>query len=208
MITDLEKRIYNSHLANSRKAQNKPFRLRQKFDDLDENKVATLQKLSRFFLSYENINVDDFFMAPHKIWPDESHHPLEFYTTQKAKKVYSQYMKEREVSDPDTQENLDRLKEGLKFIYKFCREKGLTFQNYMTYKEDALPCVVDHLKNHKINFYVLHALGSPKLDVEPRMLDFIFGDFYQTFQKTKNKFYSSKKMKDIAKTIIQKLEKI
>lgn len=207
MITELEKRIYNSHLIVSRKVQNKPFRLRKKFDDLSDDKIVYLQKLYKFFISYENVDMDDFFMAPHKIWSDGSQYPLEFYTTHKAKKAYSQYMKEREVSNPDTLENLIRLKEGLKFIFKFCKEKGLTFENYMAYKEEALPCVVDHLKNHKINFYVLHSLGVSKMDVDKRTLDFIFGDFYQTFQKTKNKFHSSKTMKEVAKKIIDKLKK-
>lgn len=205
MISKLEQQIYNNHLVISRRSLDKPFRVRKQFEDLKEDKVMLLQKLSKFFLSYPHISQDDFFSAPYKLWNNDTNYDLEFFTTPKAKKAYSQYIKAKEFEDPDTEESLRRLIDGLKFVYDFCKTKSLTFLEYQLYIEETLPCFVTHLKDHKINFYVLHALEFSKINIETRVLDFIFGDFYQTFQKTKNKFYTSKKMKTLAKQAKEKL---
>jgi hypothetical protein len=142
---------------------------------------------------------DEYFSAPYKLHEDEVAHPLEFFTTQKAKKAYALYMKSLETQDPDSQDSLIRLQQSLKFVFEFCKEKGLTFDDYGAYCEDSLPCVVDHLKTHKINFYTLHSIGISRLNIEQRILDFVFGDFYGVLQQTKNKFYASKKMKEFSK---------
>ena len=49
-------------------------------------------------------------------------------------------------------------------------------------------------------------LGVSKIEVENRILDFIFSDFWITFQKTKNKFYLSKKMKEFSKLATNKIK--
>jgi hypothetical protein len=173
---------------------------------LDEHTTLLLEKLERFFNSYPNIDWSNFFKAPHRIYPDESHYPLEFYVTQKAKKIYAVYMKSLETEDPDTTDSLVRLQKSLSFVFEFCKEKGLTFEGYGSYCEDSLPCVIEHLKTHKINFYTLHSIGISRLNIEQRILDFIFGDFYGTLQKTKNKFYASKTMKEFSKRANVKLK--
>jgi hypothetical protein len=207
VISKGQQEIYNAHLAISRKAQDKLFRLRKQWDDLSEEVQETLQRLERFFNSYPHIEIDDFFLAPHKIWEDESHFPLEFYLTQRAIKAYTQYIKQIEIEDPDSEQSMDRLKKGFKFLYDFCKERGLTFENYGAYLEGNLPCWTEHLKNHKINFYMLHSLSIKVNTVEKRILDFMFGDFYKTFQNTKNKYYTSKKMKDFAEKAITEINK-
>ena len=204
-MTDFQKEIYNSHLAVSRKAEGKPFRLRQNFDDFDQGKVDVLGNLETLFKNH-SIDPDNFFSAPFKVFPDENYKPLEFFITQKAKKIYSQWMKMREFEDPESRESLKRLVKSLKFVYDFCIEKGLTLAEYPVYIEDNLPSMISHLKNHNINMYTLHALGVSKVDVENRILDFLFGDFWITFQKTKNKFYLSSQMKLVANLTLAKLE--
>jgi hypothetical protein len=207
MLTKLEQQIYNSHLATSRKVQNKPFKIRQKFDDLEEDKVITLQRLSRFFNEYKNLDIDTFFLAPHKIYPEESYYPLEYFLTRKAISCYTQYVKQLETQDPDNKDSLERLQKSLKFVFNYCKEHQLTFENYRVYLEPdtSLPIFIDHLKNHKINFYTLHALNFSQPKIESRILDFIFNNFYTTFQTTKNKFQFSKKMKEFSKLATNKL---
>jgi len=131
---------------------------------------------------------------------------LDFYLTSKAKKAYSQYMKKIEMDDPDSESSLKRLVDSLKFIKNFCKEKGLTLEQYPLYTEESLPNMIDHLKNHHINMYALHSLGVSKIEVENRILDFIFSDFWITFQKTKNKFHLSKKMKEFSHKAITKIK--
>ncbi len=204
-MTDFQKRIYNSHLAISRKMRDKPFRIRKDFSDMDQTKLDRLASLERFFNSYQNIKIDDYFAAPYVIFEDDDYFDLDFYLTSKAKKAYSQYMKKIEMDDPDSESSLNRLVDSLKFVKNFCKEKNLTLKEYPLYIEDALPNMIDHLKNHHINMYALHSLGVTKIEVENRILDFIFSDFWITFQKTKNKFYLSRKMRDFSKKAIDKI---
>ena len=204
-MTDFQKRIYNSHLAISRKMRDKPFRIRKDFSDMDQSKLDCLASLERFFNSYNNIKIDDYFSAPYRIFEDTDYFDLEFFLTSKAKKAYSQYMKKIEMDDPDSESSLKRLVDSLKFVKNFCKEKGLTLEQYPVYIESNLPCMIDHLKNHHINMYALHSLGVTKIEVENRILDFIFSDFWITFQKTRNKYFLSKKMKDFGKRATQKI---
>jgi hypothetical protein len=185
--------------------RDKPFRIRKDFSDMDQTKLDRLASLERFFNSYQNIKIDDYFAAPYVIFEDDDYFDLDFYLTSKAKKAYSQYMKKIEMDDPDSESSLNRLVDSLKFVKNFCKEKNLTLKEYPLYIEDALPNMIDHLKNHHINMYALHSLGVTKIEVENRILDFIFSDFWISFQKTKNKFYLSKKMKEFSKQAIDKV---
>jgi hypothetical protein len=187
--------------------RDKPFRIRKDFSDMDQSKLDQLASLERFFNNYQNIKIDDYFSAPYAIFKDDDYFDLLFFTTQKSKKIYAEYMKKVEIDDPDSESSLQRLANSLKFIRNFCKEKSLTLDQYPLYIESNLPCIVEHLKNHDINMYALHSLGVSKLGVENRILDFIFSDFWITFQKTKNKFYLSKKMKEFAKQATQKIQK-
>jgi hypothetical protein len=206
MITEFEKQIYNNHLVASRKAKNEPFKLKKDFSKLDEDQVMVLQKLSRLFNSYPNLIQEDFFLAPHKIYSDDDYYPLDFYTKPKAIKCYSDYMKQLELQDPDSSDSLRRLAESLKFVAKYCKEQSLQLSDYELNIEGTMPCFVQHLKDHKINYYTLQALTFKKPQIESEILEFIFPDFYLVFQQTKNKFYTSKKMKEFAKQAKIKLE--
>jgi len=206
MISEFEKQIYNNHLISSRKAKNEPYRIKKDFSNLEEDLIISLQKLSKLFNNYPNLIQDDFFMAPHKIYPEDSYYSLEFYTTPKAIKCYTQYVKQMEIQDPDSSDSLRRLTDSLKFVTNFCKENSLQLSDYELNMIGTMPCFVQHLKDHKINYYTLHALTFKKPQIESRILDFIFPDFYEVFQKTKNKFFSSKKMKEFAKLAKNKIE--
>lgn len=206
MIDDSLKEIYNNHLVISRTVKGEPYKIKKDFSKLDEDKVMALEKLARLFSSHTNINQKDFFIAPYKIFPEETYYPLDFYYKPKAISCYTQYMKLLEIQDPDSPESLERLQKSLKFVFEYCREKGLTLDQYELNIEESLPCFVQHLKDHKINFYTLHALTFSNPKLESNLLDFIFSDFYGTFQKTKNKFFSSKRMKEFAKQARQKIQ--
>ena len=207
MISEDQQRIYNNHLVASRKAQDAPFRLRKDFTKVDVDKIRYLEKLDRFFKSYPSIDQQSFFMAPHEIYDDDSQYSLEFYTRPKAITCYTQWMKKLELEDPDGDVIMHRLTESLKFVFKFCKEKGLTFEQYQSYSELSLPCFLDHLKNHKINFYTLHALTFANPKVESKILEFVIPDFFLTFQKTKNKFFHSTKMRTFSRKAKEQLDK-
>lgn len=205
-MDNFQKKIYNNHLAISRKMRDKPFRIRKNFDDFDSEKMVWVDKLSKMFNSYPNINIDLFFEAPYHLYQDVEYFDLEYFTTQKAKKDYTQYVQQIQLMSPDSEDSLKRLIGGLKFVSNFCKENGLTLKEYVAYSEKNIPSVLEHLKSHKINFYVLHALEVSKINIENRILDFMFNDFWKTFQKTKNMYYGSTKMKTLAKKAIEKLQ--
>lgn len=203
MITELEKQIYNNHLVVSRKGE--AFKIRKDFSKLEGDKEMSLQKLSKLFGNNQSIDQVTFFTAPHKIYPEDAYYPLEWYTTQKAIKSYTQYVKLLEIQDPDSADALKRLQQSLKFIYNYCKENGLKLSDYELNTEGTMPCFVEHLKNHKINYYTLHALTFQRPTLDSRILTFIFPEFYEVFKKTKNKFMTSKLMKEFAKQAKQKL---
>lgn len=164
-----------------------------------------LQKLSKLFGNNQSIDQVTFFTAPHKIYPEDSYYSLDFYTSQKAIKCYTQYVKLLEIQDPDSADALKRLQESLKFVLKYCQEKNLKLEDYELNIDGTMPCFVEHLKNHKINYYTLHALTFQRPKLDSRLLTFIFPEFYEVFKKTKNKFMTSKTMKEFAKQAITKL---
>jgi hypothetical protein len=205
-INDNQKKIYNCHLAISIKIKNLPFKQKQNFDNLDESKVVTLKKLEKFLNSNKSVNIDYFFIAPYKIYPDETYFPLEYYTTLKAITCYTNYMKILNSEDPDSLESLVRFSDSLKFILNFCKEYNISLEKYKTHSTGTLPSFIDHLKSHKINYYTLHALTFSNIDVDSDILNFAFGDFWKTFQVTRNKYQSSKRMKSFGKQAIEKIK--
>jgi hypothetical protein len=205
-LSEEQKRIYNTHLATSRRMREKPYRSRKDFEKLDDDKTISLEKLDKMFNSYSNINIQMFFEAPYFLYQDVEYFDLDYFTTQKAKKDYTQYIKQIQTMSPDSEESLKRLIQGLKYISNFCKQHDLTLEEYVAYSEKNIPSMLEHLKNHKINFYVLHALGVSKFNIENRILEFMFSDFWKTFQKTKNMYYGSSKMKVLAKKAINKIK--
>lgn len=205
MLSDFEKQIYNKYLIISRQIKGQPFKKRKNFDNLEDEIVKNVKKLSEFFEKHLNVDVDAFFTAPHMVYGGEAYYPLSFYITYQATSCYTTYMKMRELEDPDNTETLLRLRDSLKFVCAFCVEHGQTLKSYQDYTIAALPCFVEHLKTHKINFFTLHALTFPIPRVESKILEFAIPDFFLTFQKTKNKFYASKIMREFSRAAIEKL---
>ena len=218
MINEKEKSIYNSHLYASRKAKNKPVRLRQNFDNIESKDEVALKKLNLLLSKYTHINYSDFFIAPYKVYSPEDYFDLSFFNTRRAIKCYSMYCKDKETQNPDSEDSINTLKNCLKYIFNFCNGEKITLAQYKNYtgisNTGSIPIVFTHLKNHKINFYVLHSLDIESI-IKPWMqdetLNLIISDFYDLYCKTHAKFISSKSLKEKArkglKIIEQKLLK-
>ncbi len=204
MINDKEKYIYNSFLKISRTVKNKPYNFRQNFSTLDNTTCLYLKKLSSFFSTYQNISFDDFFIAPYKVYEREEYFDLHFFCTRRALKCYTEYIKQRETSDTESDNTIEFCKECCKHIYKFCKEQELTLNTYKTAISGTTPIVLQHLKDHKINFYVLHGLGvQPQGKDESFIYEFAIPEFYKTYNTTKQKFLKSKRLKDVIRTALK-----
>ena len=201
MISKKEEQIYNSHLFTSRSVKNKPTRFRNNFDNLAEKDIVCVKKLSAFFYRYNHINLQDWFIAPYKVYSDSEYFDLHFFTTRKALKCYSMYMKNKETQDPDSDSSVIKIKECLSFIYQHCKTNNLTLDEYSKSMDGNLPQVLTHLKQHKINFYTLHLLEVDVIikSVETPILNFIISDFWNLYAKTRTKFTGSSILKHKAR---------
>lgn len=207
-LTQKEELIYNSYLVASRSVKGKPFRLRQDFSKIDSTTELVLKKLSFFFNNNSNVNITDFFVAPYKFYGADNYFDLQFFLTQKAVKCYSLFCKQRELLNPDNQQVIDFSKKCCSFIFKFCKENNLTLQMYKTMNNGTTPIVLQHLRDHKINFYVYHALCGDSIvrQVEPDLLNFFIKDFTNLVNETRVKFAQSHKLKNILREALSIVE--
>lgn len=197
MITAREESIYNSYLYAARTSKNKPFRPRSNFSSITDRDAMYLTKISTFLKRYDHISLNDWFIAPYKIYGMDEYFDLHFYTTRKALKCFTTYIKQREVDDPDSDVTINRLKDGLHFIYDYCRLRNITLDSYIEEKTGNLPTFLQHLKDHKITFYMLQMLEVEPIlrKIEPSILNFIVSDFWTVFAQTRTRFLSSKVLK-------------
>ncbi len=196
-LTDKEKNIYNTFLATGRSIQNKPFTIRKDFNKVDDKTYILLKKLSAFFAKYSHIKYGDFFAAPYKYYGVDNYFDLQYFTTVKAIKCYSLYQKQKETEDPDNEYIINSCKESCSFIYKYCKEQNLTLAEYKVSIVGTMPIIMQHLKEHRINFYVLHGLNCEKTlrRVEEEILNFMVENFNNVINITRINFQKSNTLK-------------
>ncbi len=210
MITEREKGIYNSYLYATRSAQNKPTRFRKDFTKLKDQDFVSLKKLSAFFAKHKHINYQDWFIAPFEVYSKDEYFDLKFFNSRKALKCYSLYMKEKEMSNPDSEDTIESVKDSFRYVAKYCIRNSLTIEEYTKHYTNNMPTSLLHLQEHRINFYTLHALEveSTIKSIEKDVLDFIVKDFQTIFACTRTKFYGSAILKAKARETKQKVKLI
>jgi hypothetical protein len=208
-LTDKEKSIYNSYLIASRTIKNKPFKLRQDFSAIDDQVYITLKKLGLFFDKNSNIKQVDFFTAPFDYYGADNYFDLHFFITPKAIRCYSLYVKKKETQDPDNDNTVTNCKECCAFIYRYCKENNLTLHDYKNIINGTTPLVLQHLRDHKINFYTLHGLQCEKAirQVEPDLLDFFISNFENLLNDTRINFQRSVRLKTVIREALSIIEK-
>ena len=76
-------------MINMRKGNNRPFRARKKWDGFeDKPEYFYVKKLANFFTRHDNIDMNEFFEAPFKIYPENEYYDIKFFTSLKAIKIY------------------------------------------------------------------------------------------------------------------------
>jgi len=209
IMTQFEKHIYNTYLATSRTSQNKPFKLRKDFDNLDESKYIAIKRISSFLKRFPHIKIEDYFKAPYQIYSDETHFPLDYFASLKATKAYTLFQKKLVNMDPDSDDQLTSIKQSLVFIYNFCFENKINPKNYIDHKTKNEYSFVLHLKEHKVNIYTL--LGYKTLENNLRTRDaevikYIIGeDIYNNISVFRTKLYNSNKAIKLVDLGLQKI---
>ena len=208
-LSQQEKFIYNKFLATTRSIQNKPFKLRKRFDNIDDLTTVCLKKLSLFFNRFKHVDVDKFFRAPWEMYIDKGNFDLKFYTTQRALKVYTLYIQRQAMRKPDTEEQLYDIKQSLKYIYRFCNNTNITVDEYMSHKTGDIHTFMLHLKEHKVNIYTL--FGFPNFENKMKQFDtdhlkFMLGDIATNLSEFRTNYITSQHAKNFIKLGLDKIK--
>jgi len=206
-----EKIIYNAFLKVSRSKQSLPYRLRKHWEGFEESIAYPYTvKLKNLFTRNKHIDVFDFFNAPYTIYPGESGFDLSFYTSQKAIKIYSMYMKKQLTQSPDSEYHLNHILKGLKFIKKFCISKNINIEEYISFKENTQHSFIIHLKRRFVSVYNLFAFKNFESIIkncDPDITRFTIGDMYDQIPVFRTKFLNSDKAKFLASSGLEKIKK-
>jgi len=209
VITEFDKRIYNTFLKTSRANNKLPFKYRKNFDKIDDKVFICVKKLSSFFKRYPHIKLEEFFNAPYSLYPDEKYFPLDFYITLKATKAYTLLQKKLVTLDPDSPEQLNNIKQSLLFIRKFCSDRKLPVHDYINHKIGNEYSFLIHLKEHNVNVYTLLGFSSFEKNLKSRdseVAKFIIGeDIYNNIQNFRTKLYNSQKALKLVELGIKKI---
>ena len=200
-IGDTEKKIYNLYLKALGEKQNRPYTPKKDFSNLTDGVIVTLKKLALFFNNYKDVNPSLFFREGFK---HEGKNFLEFsfFTSLKASRLYSKYVREKYVNSVDNEESVKDFKDGIIFIYDFMKDNDFTLTDYVNGRnESGVPWFVVHLKKQNISFYHIHALDI-SLDKFPAdWRELLIEDFENVFFATKRNFENSLVMKKIGSKI-------
>ena len=201
--------IYNTHLKSSRANKGKPWRPRKdfsSFDEVDKKKICKIENI----LTTKNIDPEDYFNAPYKLWEAESFYDLRFFSSFKGIKAYYLWYTKLMFTDPDNTVIVNAVKSGWKNIYNKCKNNKLaSIDEYFNLKSFYPEFLVD-LSERKITYFnILAARDYSKIikKISKEEVDFIENNFYNTIETLRVKYYQSK-LKTLNINIKNKLNKI
>lgn len=196
-LTDLEKHLYNKHLAVSRSEKNKPFKIKKDFSDVvNTDKHKFLKRISTLFAKHPEINPDTFFRAPYKLYPDVQYFALDFFSTLRSIKAYTTYKKQIFLQDPDSQ--LESVKESLRFIANFCIQQRIQFHQYPYHRTSDVFTWIQHYKQNQINIYSVMEFSNIYSNMKALSEDvqkFFIGNFVDQFQNIQSLYNTSNHLK-------------
>jgi hypothetical protein len=193
--------IYNAYLGTSRRALNQPWRPRKDFNGFESTPDGIIcRKLELFFKKFPQITPYEFFKAPYEVYKDETHFPLNFYTTQKAIAVYSAMSKQKQEENPDTPNQIKSIKESLKYIAQECFNNKISLEKYCTTKVGYTTRPFVDFAEKRINIYVL--LKLPFFDSQLNSLnlqdkELYLKDMFNNITKYKMRLNTSARAKNL-----------
>lgn len=211
MVNERKKHIYNTYLRVSRSIKNKPFTYRKDFSDLDDSTILFLTRIDNLLTKYPHINIDAYFMAPFKVYPNAEHFNLEYFANMSGVNAYAIYMKQIQEMSPDSDEQLEFIKRSLKHIGLFCLMNKITIEQYPSYKTGLTYDWMKQIKRHEISIYAL--MEFPEIsDIIKRMAEdekeLFLGDIGTFFWGYKTKYIQSKLACVLVKTGIKKINEV
>lgn len=206
-LTELEKLLYNKHLAISRSLKNKPFKFKKDFSDIvDSDKFKFIKRIATLFKKHPEIDPDVFFSAPYKLYPDVNYFGLDYFSSMRAIKAYTMYKKTIFLQDPDSQ--IKEVKKSLEFITKFCLENNLYLHQYPFHRKSDLFTWMTHYKENKINIYSVMEFSDVFSSVQTLTEDlqrFFVKEFVEQFKTLYGLYNNSKQLKPYMKKAVPAL---
>ena len=206
MLSDIQQKIYNDYLRALGEANNRSYKPRKNFNDLDEETKIYLYRLELFFNQFSHINPYNFFIASFK-YRELKFLKLSEFLKHSAVIAYSRYNTSKYDEFIDSDESLNNFIQGFKTIIAFCLENKIPTKKYRTTVNNMhVPWLIIHLNEQKISFYHLHALDISRESISNDYIDLMFNDFNKIFEETKQKYNNSKKLKELGKKLKEKIE--
>lgn len=157
----------------------KPYRRKKDFSDLESKPdvLLSLEKLEAVFKKYPSFQSSLFFDAPYKLYEDTKFFTLKFYSSSKGILTCFNYIKLLQSTSPSNQ--IEFIENSFKFIAEFCIENGILLNQYASFKPLIKPVCFNHLKSHKISWYlvfVIPGLYNQLYDMPDDEFVLYFGD--------------------------------
>jgi hypothetical protein len=207
-LTELEKHLYNKHLAVTKSNAGKPFRLKKDFSDVyNTDKHKFLKRISILFQKHPEISPETFFQAPYKLYPDVTYFGLDYFSSMRAVKAYTTYKKQIFLQNPDSQ--MDQIKDSLPFISKFCISNNILLHQYSTHRSSDLFSWMIHYKQNKINLYVMFEFSNIFSSMQTFTEDvqrFFVRDFLEQFKSLHSLYINSTQARPYLKKAFPILE--
>lgn len=121
MLKDEHKKLYNIYLEAMAYKNNRGYRKRVNFENIDKETEDALVKINHFLSRTPNISARDYFRAGFEYSVD-TWLPIGFFKTRKAFVYYTRFMRNKQTANPDDPEILQSFMEGLKFLASFIKE--------------------------------------------------------------------------------------
>ena len=137
--------------------------------------------------------------------------PLDFYSSFNAISTYKKYVTELELTEPDHEFNIVKLRDSFKFIYDTCVKNNLTTCNeYLQVESGMYPNFILDLKNRDISYYSLLALNvsEKNIKLEKNIVEFVCSSFYNTLSSLRSKYTFSKKIKPLGIKLTKTINEI
>ena len=209
-IRDDERGLYNTYLAVSRSSRNKPFKLRQNFDNFESTEeYIHIQKINRFLQQYPQIKSRKFFEAPFALYADTDHFDLKYFTTQRAVHSYTTYMKQLQEESPDSEHHIQFIKDSLRFIGMFCIKNKIPLESYVNHSGGITHSWMAHIKQHNVSIYALFEF--PELfniirSTPQDELELLLGNILTGLSGYKNRYDTSREARRIVKEGLKRIK--
>lgn len=137
----------------------------------------------------------------------------EFLTNMAAIKIYKAYKKEHE--NKNTEENIKKeIFSSTKFVYEFCTEREISFDQYFHQDECIIPIVAKHIESGMVSNFFMSCFPDKWANFDNYQKDIVqdyLGNIQQKLQKSRSIILTYDKLEKIAKTLNttfpQKIEK-